>query len=173
MTRRAGPPCIALFARLSEAAWATLWATQCDLAQRAAVVPPTNPCKSIWARLGLNQRPLACEASALPLSYAPVPARFYGLDPAHIGRAQHGLGAVGDLEFGVDVVEVGPHGALRQVELLGDRGDAPALGEELQDGRLTPREGRAFGAPAGAAARVRKVDDDGPERIGRELTARG
>ena len=24
-----------------------------------------------WARLGLNQRPLACEASALPLSYAP------------------------------------------------------------------------------------------------------
>ena len=26
---------------------------------------------SRWARLGLNQRPLACEASALPLSYAP------------------------------------------------------------------------------------------------------
>lgn len=25
-----------------------------------------------WARLGLNQRPLACEASALPLSYEPV-----------------------------------------------------------------------------------------------------
>ena len=25
----------------------------------------------LWARLGLNQRPLACEASALPLSYAP------------------------------------------------------------------------------------------------------
>ena len=25
-----------------------------------------------WARLGSNQRPLACEASALPLSYAPV-----------------------------------------------------------------------------------------------------
>ena len=24
-----------------------------------------------WAQLGLNQRPLACEASALPLSYAP------------------------------------------------------------------------------------------------------
>ena len=38
------------------------------------------PCKSSgtvsatpssWARLGSNQRPLACEASALPLSYAP------------------------------------------------------------------------------------------------------
>ena len=26
-----------------------------------------------WARLGLNQRPPACEADALPLSYAPVP----------------------------------------------------------------------------------------------------
>ena len=28
-----------------------------------------------WARLGLNQRPLPCEDSALPLSYAPVPPR--------------------------------------------------------------------------------------------------
>ncbi len=28
-----------------------------------------------WAQLGLNQRPLPCEDSALPLSYAPVPAR--------------------------------------------------------------------------------------------------
>lgn len=26
-----------------------------------------------WARLGLNQRPPACEADALPLSYAPEP----------------------------------------------------------------------------------------------------
>jgi hypothetical protein len=25
-----------------------------------------------WARLGLNQRPPACEADALPLSYAPA-----------------------------------------------------------------------------------------------------
>ena len=29
-----------------------------------------------WARLGSNQRPLACEASALPLSYAPESAYF-------------------------------------------------------------------------------------------------
>ena len=29
-------------------------------------------CHGWWARLGLNQRPLACEASALPLSYAPM-----------------------------------------------------------------------------------------------------
>jgi hypothetical protein len=34
---------------------------------------PTDkgPQESEWARLGSNQRPLACEASALPLSYAP------------------------------------------------------------------------------------------------------
>ena len=32
-----------------------------------------------WARLGLNQRPLACEASALPLSYAPGASRFYAV----------------------------------------------------------------------------------------------
>src|SRR5207253_3082143 len=32
---------------------------------------------SSWARLGSNQRPLACEASALPLSYAPGAAGFY------------------------------------------------------------------------------------------------
>ena len=30
-----------------------------------------------WARLGSNQRPLACEASALPLSYAPLDGPFY------------------------------------------------------------------------------------------------
>src|SRR5690242_9139530 len=32
---------------------------------------------SWWARLGSNQRPLACKASALPLSYAP------GYGPSH------------------------------------------------------------------------------------------
>ncbi len=28
--------------------------------------------RQVWARLGLNQRPPACEADALPLSYAPL-----------------------------------------------------------------------------------------------------
>src|SRR5690606_34239842 len=33
---------------------------------------PTKPLvRGWWARLGSNQRPLACKASALPLSYAP------------------------------------------------------------------------------------------------------
>jgi integrase len=51
--------------------WATLWATEATRSRAVIRQLTTNPCKSIWARLGLNQRPLACEASALPLSYAP------------------------------------------------------------------------------------------------------
>jgi uncharacterized protein YndB with AHSA1/START domain len=34
-----------------------------------------------WARLGSNQRPLACEASALPLSYAPLRRGLYVVSP--------------------------------------------------------------------------------------------
>src|SRR5262245_21772027 len=34
-----------------------------------------------WARLGSNQRPLACEASALPLRYAPGGATTIATDP--------------------------------------------------------------------------------------------
>ncbi len=37
----------------------------------------------LWARLGSNQRPLACEASALPLSYAPGTAPVYA---SRVGR---------------------------------------------------------------------------------------
>ena len=35
------------------------------------VEDPVNTGKIWWARLDLNQRPLPCEDSALPLSYAP------------------------------------------------------------------------------------------------------
>jgi integrase len=48
-----------------------------------------------WARLGSNQRPLACEASALPLSYAPFRVRFYASD-------LHGRLAVESLRAGPD-----------------------------------------------------------------------
>src|SRR5579884_2189944 len=58
-----------LFARLSEPTWATIWATEWDLAHRPAVVPPRNLCTSLWARLGSNQRPLACEAIPHCLSF--------------------------------------------------------------------------------------------------------
>src|SRR5947209_16979520 len=37
--------------------------------------PVQTTCSAWWARLGLNQRPPACEADALPLSYAPMAAR--------------------------------------------------------------------------------------------------
>src|SRR6476620_3517697 len=42
--------------------------------------------RSRWAHLGSNQGPLACEASALPLSYAP--GRVVRL--AHAGRRDSG-----------------------------------------------------------------------------------
>ena len=40
-----------------------------------------------WARLGSNQRPLACEASALPLSYAPS-APILERDPVAVTLAR-------------------------------------------------------------------------------------
>jgi hypothetical protein len=41
----------------------------------------------LWARLGSNQRPLACEASALPLSYAPERVQRSAFPPAAILRS--------------------------------------------------------------------------------------
>ena len=48
---------------------------------------------SRWARLGLNQRPLACEASALPLSYAPWRGKFYAEPAARALEPDNLLGA--------------------------------------------------------------------------------
>lgn len=45
-----------------------------------------------WARLGLNQRPLACEASALPLSYAPDPKSGSGCLRGGAGGVKVGRG---------------------------------------------------------------------------------
>jgi hypothetical protein len=42
--------------------WATLWATEAAHPRQGDINQARNTCKSIWARLGLNQRPLACEA---------------------------------------------------------------------------------------------------------------
>jgi hypothetical protein len=61
-----------MFAGPRRPCWATRWATRPTQRVQGAVNLTTNPCKSQWARLGSNQRPLACEASALPLSYAPL-----------------------------------------------------------------------------------------------------
>ncbi len=45
---------------------------RCGILRRSAGARSTEiPGNRGWARLGSNQRPLACEASALPLSYAP------------------------------------------------------------------------------------------------------
>ena|GEM_PF-5024050 len=48
-----------------------------------------GPLNEWWARLGLNQRPPACEADALPLSYAPIRCRtglFYATSAAPVYR---------------------------------------------------------------------------------------
>jgi hypothetical protein len=52
-----------------------------------------------WARLGSNQRPLACEASALPLSYAPEgPSRLAPPGaPRPCGNRRRGARAAGAL----------------------------------------------------------------------------
>ena len=73
--------------RASERCCHVAWATETRLAnalghgrqsvRQGSVSSTRNPCKSGWARLGSNQRPLACEASALPLSYAPLDGAFY------------------------------------------------------------------------------------------------
>ena len=39
-----------------------------------------------WAHLGSNQGPLACEASALPLSYAPGRGSTVALEPEKLVR---------------------------------------------------------------------------------------
>jgi len=62
-----------------------------------------QPCGSEWAHLGSNQGPPACEAGALPLSYAPQRGedsnrRLAGIQGAGERRSalrEHGL-AVGD-----------------------------------------------------------------------------
>jgi hypothetical protein len=65
----------AMFTGPRRPCWATLWATEAAHPRQGNINQDT--CESIWARLGSNQRPLACEASALPLSYAPRRRRFY------------------------------------------------------------------------------------------------
>ena len=53
-------------------------------AQYRESIPSAGTEKKWWARLGLNQGPLPCEGSALPLSYAPLSMP----DCAHIRGAR-------------------------------------------------------------------------------------
>ena len=63
------------------ASWATCSSTRCSPPQPPSAATASTSSERVatgneaslvrWARLGSNQRPLACEASALPLSYAP------------------------------------------------------------------------------------------------------
>ena len=84
--------------------------------------PRRSGASSEWARLGSNQRPLACEASALPLSYAPGRGAQSSLAgrvdlqgddrvDLHVGAARqrgrldrHARGSLALEELGVDLV---------------------------------------------------------------------
>jgi hypothetical protein len=46
-----------------ETSWGTLWATEPTDESKAHDLTSSKSCKSEWARLGSNERPLACEAS--------------------------------------------------------------------------------------------------------------
>ena len=68
----------ATFAAATDTAGAAQTRSPRHAAGKAA--PPERKAKRArdeWARLGSNQRPLACEASALPLSYAPGRTTVY------------------------------------------------------------------------------------------------
>ena len=56
-----------------------------------------------WARLGSNQRPLACEASALPLSYAPGCSGDSTLPRLSRSESQHGVGCGADVPAAISV----------------------------------------------------------------------
>ena len=87
ITVRRGPernraPCGALcenrpcgFGPVAGATCAVRVPSDCAVSAAASVCAssrvPALQCDRWWARLGLNQRPLPCEDSALPLSYAP------------------------------------------------------------------------------------------------------
>ena len=60
-----------------------------------------------------------------------------GLDPAHLRGAQHRLRAIGDLELGVDAVQVRAHRAGGDAEVLGD------VLVDLAGGQLAQRGGLA------------------------------
>ena len=53
--------------------------------------------QSEWAHLGSNQGPLACEASALPLSYAPCEAKVRGTGEGSLGLLPPGSDPVRNL----------------------------------------------------------------------------
>jgi hypothetical protein len=54
----------------------------------------------IWARLGLNQRPLACEARAIPLSCARSPTELRALRTQFYAVAARRRAACGAFSYG-------------------------------------------------------------------------
>ncbi len=118
-----------------------------------------KPLKSWWARLGLNQRPLRCQRSALPLSYAPTgPPRPRDLD----GITDES--AVG-LPWGAREVASGQgfgKGSTRRSEkrpdlpLSSPAASCPPARPVRAGGRAWRARGRRAGSPRGPSARRRQ-----------------
>src|SRR4029078_4839936 len=88
---------------------------------------------SRWAHLGSNQGPLACEASALPLSYAPGRGSRLPDTPSGFGQLGEHPGVVGDhRHLGAPSLHA-EHGDLRAAdhEVRVDDGVVVATGCEL------------------------------------------
>ena len=134
-----------------------------------------------WARLGSNQRPLACEASALPLSYAPgrgaqssrALTRRSRRSPrrrraaARAAWMRHARGRVALEELGVDLVH-----ALEVVDVGEVDGHAHRVREaaagRLADGGRGSRGSAAPGRarPPSRARRSTGRAGSGPSRTG-------
>ena len=63
-------------------AWATLWATEATRSEAGTHRHQEIPANRRWARLGSNQRPLACEATAPEDYFAPICRAFIN-SPGH------------------------------------------------------------------------------------------
>ena len=137
---------------------------------RSSLVPSCRVCmsRSPSAECTLGSRQLTVSTVGLDPQQRTVSGDSRYQAPAN--GLGDGLGAVGDLELGVDVLEVGAHGGAAQPQGLGGGAVGQAAGDELQDlglarregrqgsGRSRPGSGAAAGARAAAGSRCRPRD---------------
>src|SRR4029079_12020002 len=95
------------------------------------------------------------------------------LEPAALGRVQDGLRAIDGAELAVDVVQVGPHGARGERELVGDLLVDHALGEALEDLELPARERARLDRAWALLRGIGQVVEDGAQLARAEADVAG
>src|ERR1700726_62333 len=88
------------------------------------------------------------------------------LQPAALGRDQHGLRTIDGAELAVDVVQVRAHGARRERQLVGDLLVDLALGEPLQDAELATRQRTRVDVTAALVGRAGQLIQHSPQLLG-------